>query len=424
MGVNVASAHTEPDSRESSPEDVRAHADRLVAVGKIAAGVAHEINNPAAFVIANTAVLSEHADLLEGLFATLHELAAEHPAVRDDIEDLLAAHRIDAVIEDIRAIVAENSEGLSRITAIARDLGLFSRKQSEPARALHPNEVVNAACSLVNTSVRHRATLVKELEDTPMLLGDAGRLTQVLTNLLLNAAHAIPDDAEGDPKIIVRTYACDDEVVFSVRDDGAGIPPEQLEKIFDPFFTTKPKGEGTGLGLSLAKEIVQEHGGSIDVHSRVGRGTVVSVRIPALVLPAQVTPTIPSTVDVEDAPTSMRVLVIDDDPLVLRAYERTLGASMEIVTAQTGEEALSILGFDASFDAILCDLMMPHIDGELVYERVQARWPELTSRFVFVSGGAFTPRARRFLERVEQPFLTKPVPAPLLGRAIADVTRS
>ena len=119
----------------------------------------------------------------------------------------------------------------------------------------------------------------------------------------------------------------------------------------------------------------------------------------------------------------MRVLVIDDDPLVLRAYERALGGAMEIVTAQTGEEALSVLGFDSTFDAILCDLMMPHVDGERVYERVKERWPQLARRFVFVSGGAFTPRARSFLDRVDAPFLTKPGPAAQLGQVIAEITR-
>ncbi len=422
-GVSLASAHRDPTEPRETADDVRAHADRLAAVGKIAAGVAHEINNPAAFVIANTAVLTEHADLLEGLFSTLREIADEHPAVRDDIEDLLAAHQVEAVLADIRSIVAENTEGLSRITAIARDLGLFSRRQSEPARPLHANEIGNAACALVNTSVRHRATLVKELGDTSLVLGDSGRLTQVLTNLLLNAAQATPDDAAGARRIFVRTYERDGEVVLSVRDEGRGIPSDQLDKIFDPFFTTKPKGDGTGLGLSLAKEIVQEHGGRIDVESRLGHGTLVSVRIPALALPEEVAAPLAVISEAPTATKNLRVLIIDDDPLVLRAYERSLGGSMEVVTAQTGDEAISVLALDANFDVLLCDLMMPQSDGEAVYERVRERWPHLERRFVFVSGGAFTPRARRFLERVDQPFLTKPVPAPLLGRVIAEVTK-
>lgn len=407
------------DTDEPTTADADRHADRLAALGQLAAGVAHEINNPAAFVSANMTVVAEHVDAFAAVFRLLREMSAGDRTMGPKVQRLLEAYDVDVILQDLREIVIENHDGMGRIGAIARDLGGFSRTRHDPIRDVHPNEVVNAACSLVNTNVRHRATLVKELGDTPLIRVDAGALTQVLTNLLLNAAQATPEGDSRAHRIVVSTSVRDGAVVFSVQDDGTGIPEHVLPRIFEPFYTTKPKGEGTGLGLALTRRIVEEHAGRIAARSGPGEGAVFDVTIPASPEAAKKEPEVVDHERPTPAPHGKRVLIVDDDPLLLRSYARALGGVLEVVTANGGEAALEVIALDTDFDVVLCDLMMPDVDGEAVYQRVSDQQPDLAERFVFVSGGAFSPRAQRFLASVANPFLEKPIEPPELGRTIA-----
>jgi signal transduction histidine kinase len=231
---------------------------RLAAVGELAAGIAHEINNPLAYVGTN----------LRALRQLWSELA-------DAKEDGPPEARVERLGEGLE-MLDESLEGVERTAAIVRDVRVFSHGGREGHERLDPNDLVDRALRMAEIQLRHQARVVRETNEVPLVEGVRRELEQVLLNLLINAAQAL----DGPGTVRVRTAVRDGAVEITVADDGRGIPPELLDRIFDPFFTTKPAGEGTGLGLSISHEIVRRHGGRIDVDSRPGRGTEFRVRLP------------------------------------------------------------------------------------------------------------------------------------------------
>jgi signal transduction histidine kinase/ActR/RegA family two-component response regulator len=387
------------DVRSRELEDRLLHAERLAAMGQLAAGVAHEVNNPAAFVTANLCLVQE---LLETSLWGLEE-APDQTELRSRLQECVEVTR-------------ENLQGLGRISAIVKDLRRFSRIERDTVEWVHVNEAVNAACNLVYNQIRHRAQLVKELDRVPSIPADRHKLTQVLMNLLMNAAQAIPEYATGK-FIRVRTERRADEIEISVIDSGRGIPPEMKDQIFDPFFTTKGHEQGTGLGLALCADIVRQHGGRIEVDSEVGVGSCFRVILPVetgLVPRERIAERKEPVAPVRKG----RILVVDDEPLLLKAFRRSLARSHEVVTVDSGRAALDLLRRDAAFDAVVCDLMMPEIDGIEVHRWARRHAPALSRRFIFCSGGAFTHRAGAFCDNVDLPVLEKPVSTRDLEHAI------
>jgi signal transduction histidine kinase len=232
---------------------------RLAAVGELAAGIAHEINNPLAYIGANLRALREH-------WTTVSD-AWRAEVVKDDVADLLGegAEMLD-----------DSLEGVERAAAIVRDVRAFSHGGGDVAERFDPNELVERALRVANPHLRNRIRVVRELGAVGAVEGARREIEQVLLNLIVNAAQAI----DGAGELRVRTALDGREVTIAFTDDGRGIAPELVARVFDPFFTTKPVGEGTGLGLSISHEIVRRHGGRIDVRSTLGRGTEFTVRLP------------------------------------------------------------------------------------------------------------------------------------------------
>ena len=230
-------------------------ADRMASVGMLAAGIAHEINNPLAYVIANLGYLGEA--LNRGSAATADDRA------------------------EVGDVLKEAHEGCQRIKQIVRDLKTFSREDETPSKPVKVRGVIESAINMAWNEIRHRARLVKDFADVPPVLAKESRLGQVFLNLLVNAAQAIPEGGAEDNEIRVTVRSEAGRVVVEVRDSGCGIPPETLPRIFDPLFTTKPVGIGTGLGLSISHSIVTGMDGEISVRSEVGQGTTFIVSLPA-----------------------------------------------------------------------------------------------------------------------------------------------
>lgn len=373
-------------------------ADRMATMGTLAAGVAHEINNPLSFVLANLDFLEEE----------LEELTSEGEIGQERGDELQRALR-------------SAKGGAERVRRIVRDLKTFSRGDQNVARQLELNQVVESSINIVRNEVRHHARLRLDFGDVPPLVGDESKIGQVVLNLVQNAAHAIPmGDAEHN-EITVRTGTTAlDEAFIEVRDTGCGIPPDRIRRIFDAFYTTKPVGIGTGLGLSICHKIVTSIGGEIDVDSTVNRGTSFRVRFP-ITRPASSTAPSPS-----EGPTASssprRILVVDDEPEVGVALQRILERSHRLDVVGGAHEALERLK-QGRYDVILCDLLMPQMTGMDFHDRLLELHPELVRSVVFMTGGAFDPRAREFLERIEQPHVEKPFDAERLHRAIEDVVR-
>lgn len=372
-------------------------ADRMASIGLLAAGIVHEINNPLAAVLGNLALAEQR-------------LAGASPTARADDE------RPIVLIRD--AIAAAD-----QMRQIVRDLGTLSRDSHGARRPLDLHAVLDASIRMAWNELRHRARLVRAFDAVPPVRGDESRLAQVVLNLLVNAAQAIPEGHADAHEIRVACRRVDEHVVIEVRDTGEGMTPEVQRRLFTPFFTTKPPGVGTGLGLSICQRIVAEHGGRIEVRSAPGAGATFAVWLPlggdVAEVPARASPTRDAS-----AASRRRVLVIEDEPSVGAAVRRLLVGSHDVELTSDARGALRRLQGGEAFDVILCDLMMPELTGMDLHAALAATHPAVADRVVFVSGGAFTPRARQFLERFPDRRLDKPFDLPRLLATIARVTKA
>jgi signal transduction histidine kinase len=378
-----------PPRAPAGGADGTTRADRLAALGSITAALAHEINNPLTWVAGN---LSLAIDALSQARGSVEHVAAPRGLAR---ALSLAISSLDHAVE-----------GSDRIRRIVADLRDFSGPDELDRRPVDVRSLVDTALRISGNELRHRAMIQREYRDVPHVLANLTQLGQVFLNLLVNAAQAMPAGRAEQNRIRVRIEQdVDGFVVVEVHDTGSGIAPEYLDRIFDPFFTTRPIGAGRGMGLSVAHGIVADHGGEIAVRSYVGVGSTFRVRLPPA--PAEVE----AVADEEDefAPGRRgRVLVIDDEPLVLDVLGKLLAESHDVETCASGTMALERLTQDPPFDAVLCDLMMPDMTGMDIYEQLARARPELIDRMVFITGGAFTERATSFLARVPNARLEKP----------------
>jgi PAS domain S-box-containing protein len=357
-------------------------ADRMSSVGTLAAGVAHEINNPLAFIRANLAYL---ADTLEPFLGRLPE-----------------SERLE-----VSQVFAETTEGARRIEVIVRDLKTFSRADDRSAcEPVHLRSMLGFALKMVENQLRHRARVEVAVDDALWVKGNEGRLSQVFVNLLVNAAQAIAEGDASHQAVRISAERAGGCITIAVTDSGSGMSPEVRARIFSPFFTTKQVGQGTGLGLSVSHAIITELGGEIAVESAPGQGSTFRVRLPAAVDPALRPPT-PRLPEAPGRRPRAEVLVIDDDPLVAAALARSLDRDHHVTISSGGRDALEKLS-SGSYDLIFCDLMMPDVSGMDLYAELEREHPELLPRVVFLTGGAFTPRAEQFLAAVSNPMVRKP----------------
>ena len=306
---------------------------------------------------------------------------------------------------------------------VVRDLKTFSRADEERRVQVELRPVIESSINMVFNEIKYRARLVKDYGKTPPVLANEARLGQVCLNLLVNAAQAIPEGRIDENEIRVSTKTDDlGRAVVEVRDSGPGIPPDVLKQVFDPFFTTKPTGVGTGLGLSICHNIVTGLGGEIIVESQLDEGTVFRVVLPAAPPPAEgdagTEPAL-MTPSVAHRPRG-RVLVVDDEPAICAALKRVLAPEHEVVALTSALEARSRIARGEHFDVILCDLMMPKMTGMDLHAEFTVLAPDQAERMVFVTGGAFTEKARRFLGtvpniRLEKPFDTAGLRALIRG---------
>ncbi len=365
-------------------------AERMASLGTLAAGIAHEINNPLTWVLGNLDVLE--AQLRSGKGGT-------PPA----------------------ELLNELRDGCERIRDTVGRMKDFSRVQGPERRRVALREVAERAARMVENQLKHRARLILELEAAPTVLGDETELVQVVVNLLVNAVEAMP--AERTPTgawIRVRLTVEGPEAVLEVADNGKGIAPEHAPRIFDPFFTTRSSTSGTGLGLSVVLKTVERHQGTIGFESEPSKGTRFTVRLP--LAPAG------EAEAASDAPArpvgparALKVVVIDDEALVARTLTRAL-EHCTVEAFQDGAAGLARLRTGEAPDVVLCDLMMPGTTGIEVYEQLEKARPEVAARLVFITGGAFTPQAEEFLARHEVPLLAKPFDLSGIRRVVEQVT--
>jgi PAS domain S-box-containing protein len=357
-------------------------AERMIAVGTIAASVAHEINNPLTYVGAN----------LEMALEAVRELGSNVSSPR---------------INELENMVLDAREGADRVRNIVRGLRDSSRADNERRAVIDVEPVLERAIHMVSNEIRHRAKLVRDHRHAPFVIADEARLGQVFINLLVNAAQAIPEGNAATNEIRVVTYSDGaGRAVIEVHDTGAGIPDEVSAHIFDAFFTTKADGAGTGLGLSISHDTIRRLGGELTMSTEVGVGTVFRVALPAAALQELTrAPASAKTPSVGSRRAS--VLVIDDEAGVGVAVRRAL-VEHDVKVVTTAEQALDLLAAGARFDVLLCDLMMPQMTGAAFYEELLRTAPADAGRLVLMTAGAFTPAARELVDRVRNERLEKP----------------
>jgi len=407
----------QPSAPPSAPPDLPAHLsaprvseDRLRAVGRLAAGLAHEVNNPLTFVLANLESLRESHQAIRRFIRQLRlDLSTREAITPQSFEQIAVEANLQEVIDDSADMLTDCYKGMHRIQDIARSLGTFSRADDDHAEMVDLARVVDDACAMVFNQIRYRARLVKRFEPIPMVAAFPGRIAQALVNLLTNAADAIEGGAYEKHRIVVSARMEGANVVIGVRDTGAGIGEEHRPRLFTAGFTTKASQGGMGLGLTSCRRVAEEHGGRLDVHHLQEGGTRFELVIPVETGFA-VSETRHDSQPTSEAPlTRSRLLIVDDDAMVLSALRRRLRRRYDVVTALGGVEALALLSADPEFDSIICDMMMPKVDGKSFYESVRTESPRLAECIVFMSGGAFTPRLRKFAASVPNPVLQKPV---------------
>ncbi|HTN52347.1 MAG TPA: PAS domain S-box protein [Anaeromyxobacter sp.] len=368
-------------------------ATRLASVGTLAAGVAHEINNPLTWVKSNLAYC------LERLAGPAGGAGAAPPG-------------------ELRESLAEALQGADRIEAIVKAMRSLGRPERPDAveEVDVRDELLNALQMARNHLTQRAALSIAVPPALPRVKAKTNELGRVFLNLLMNAAQAIPEGASAQNRVAVAARAEDGEVVVEVADTGCGLSDEVRARMFEPFFTTKPVGQGTGLGLTIARAIVDAAGGRLEAEREEGRGARFRVCLPAV--GGEGAPEARRPATAAGARSRSRVLVIDDEPMVRRSFERMLERHHEVVGLDSAAEALARLEAGERWDAILCDLMMSGTDGIAFHEALSVRFPALLPRLAFVTGGAFGERATRFLAEHEVPVVPKPVEVAALLEAV------
>ena len=360
------------------------NADRMMSIGRLAAGVAHEINNPVTYVLSNLA-----------------ELASD-PA------------RLDAP-----AMLAEAREGAERIRAIVHTLKTFTRPESVALRRVDIVDLLESSLRMVRNELRHTTTKIERcFRSRPVSMTDPNRLGQVFVNLLLNASQAMEGRRSTTLTLTVDEH--DGHARVAISDTGTGMTPEVQRRLYEPFFTTKAAGQGIGLGLHYCRSAVEDLGGVITVATEVGVGSTFVVRLPAAVGSIASQEADPLSADSPGA--AARVLVLDDEPAVARAAARAL-RSHDVKIAESPAAGIEqFLG--GQFDALVCDLMMPDMDGVEVHRRVADAGLGLEDRIVFITGGVLTPKVQEFLDGRPDRVVHKPFDTAALRDAVASVLRA
>ena len=359
-------------TRVKSSYDMLLASEKMALMGQIVAGIAHELNNPLTIVLGNTQLL-------------------------------LMRHRED---DDARALrkVGESAE---RASKIVRNLLSFARHENPERKHTDINAVITKTLELHGYELRVRDISVElDLQRSlPSTLADASQIQQVFLNLIVNAEHAMID-ANGKGRLYIRTRTEDDVVLAEFSDDGPGISPEHIRRIFEPFFTTKAVGKGTGLGLSICQNIIQEHGGRIDVKSEPGSGTTFIVRIPVQNQMAANEAVLPASQ--ESRPVKKRILVVEDDVSIRQLLSEVLNSEgHQVDTVDNGVSAMMSIQ-QREYDLIFSDIKMPKWSGIDLFNDLKRQGHGIEQRIVFVTGDLMNPNTRQFLESTGCSWLGKP----------------
>jgi PAS domain S-box-containing protein len=364
--------------------------DKLATVGTLAAGVAHEVNNPLSYVLANLVFLQEQLEDIK-----------RHLQMNGSFDGTC-----QKTFEEMKGELADIAKGSEKIRDIVKGLKAFVRANDDELEKVDLNQAVESAINMSFHIIKQKARVEKDFAvDLPHLIANSGKLQQVFINLLINAAQSMEGNKPEKNKISIRTGRYDGIVFVEFKDTGVGIPEKILPRIFDPFFTTKPTGVGTGLGLSVSNEILNHYGGTIEVQSTMGKGSTFTVKLPREngQEVAAVNPVLP--VEVKRG----RVLIVDDEPGNLDVLCKILKKNGTVLSALSGLDAMGIIEREVgNIEAILSDINMPDMNGVDLYKNVAKKFPGLEKRIIFITGGIFSEEIKDFLKTIPNTCMEKP----------------
>ncbi|MBC7742555.1 MAG: response regulator [Bdellovibrionaceae bacterium] len=354
--------------------------DRLASMGRLAAGVGHEINNP--------------------LYYVMLKLDAIREKLNDKV-DQVTLRNFDEV-----------NYGLTRIQSIVKDLkSLSCGPAEENVQEIDVATNLESAIMIASHEIQHRAELIVELQPLLKVMANDSQLGQVFLNLLINAAQSIEPGQTRLNKIFVKAYAQDRNVVIVIQDTGRGISEAVQQNIFEPFYTTKPVGQGTGLGLSISQTIINRFEGHISFESKPGIGTTFKVVLPAIINPT-VQDDVPKNLynkNQANSRISGHVVIIDDDVDLLETMKEIVSEEHKTNAFLNAADALFYLTENSNVDVIICDLMMPNMGGIEFYERLKVQAPQLLNRIIILTGGSFTAKTAHFLNQPDIRAFEKPL---------------
>jgi len=374
--------------------------ERLVSLGSLIGGIAHEINNPLAFIEGSLDVLRRQL------------VTSVHPA-RLAVDSLSVASALRAL--------ERTKVGVDRIAEVVRCVSMFASVDPESDGPLNVHDVLEASLQVAENEIRHCALIERDYESLPLTYGNPAKLGQVFLNVILNAVRAIRGAAEGQHLITVKTRSTRGWVAVTISDTAATLDAAAQRALFDPLTSVATGRMGLHFGLAVSREIVEAVGGVIEVHTRASRGTEVCVTLPSCT-EAVFEPPVTRRLErrVKDR---VSIMVVDDDPLMCEVLAALLASDYDVTAFTSPRAALAVM-LEGDIDLILCDVMMPELSGIDVYERLDQERPELARRFIFLTGGAFTERARIFLKRIDRPVITKPFARKKLLDAIQQTLAS
>ena len=354
--------------------------ERAASMGSLAAGMAHEINNPLTYVIGNLELLQSR----------------------------LAGTRDGEGSED-GEMLAEAIEGAYRVASLVRDLKTFSHSGEEKIEPIDLGRTIERATKMTRNEIRHRAQLTVECPPGILILGNHGRVLQVLINLLTNAAHAIEPGFSDSNFIRVSVERREDRILMKVVDTAGGIQPEIADRVFEPFVTTKAVGFGMGMGLSITRNVLQAMGGTIDVEYSSPKGTTFAVTLQPYAGEEEAVSEFIAVAEghSEDKDSRLNVFVIDDEERVLRYLENALAHHVVSVESD-GRRAIDRIA-SGDYDIVLCDLMMPKMSGREIHAELQEKYPDAAERMLFMTGGVFAEELASFLEELPGRWVEKPI---------------
>ena len=357
--------------------------ERVASMGQLAAGLAHEINNPLTYVIGNLELVQAQINGPEFVAdAQLHR--------------------------EMESIVNEALEGALRVANLVRDLRTFAHVDDEISEGgISVNTAVERASRFVAAELRHRAQLEIDLEPNLRIFGNEGRFQQVLVNLLVNAAQSIDPGAADSEFVRIRAMRSGERILVEISDTGRGMPAELIERVFEPFVTTKHTGEASGLGLFISNNIIESMNGSIEVRSEANTGTTFSLSL--VPFDDDLIPEAPSeqplNLQVTDHP--LRILVIDDEEHVL-LYLRRAFPDHDVHTEKDTSAALRRI-LESDYDIILCDIMMPNMTGSDLHAELERTRPDMADRMFFMTAGTYTQANKAFLAKMAGRWVEKPI---------------